>query len=597
MGFKYYVSNGETTNGLRLDALHNSSLFLFDDNAIYDMSSGMDATLNLPIGNSLGSLSSNVAIQIRNFGFKFPPLDADPNALPAPDPSDVITFVDGSGQTAYTYKDLGDWGSDAGFQLYVVNSASHVTLHDQLDAIPHIDYQYQKSWMGKTSEFIASWTVSAKSALAAANQQSLSSSPSHHVARSFATSFTSLAALIPRVQVLLQINSIFGVDTAAQTFRADILLVTQWFDAKYKKAEYPYSFENSTSLLNKIWHPRLTFVNNRDKPTPFDSKVVTYNTGTIQLWERYLGQFASPINVAAYPFDSQTFYFAIRSISYNSTQLTFAPLDVQMLVTQERIINNLHDATFDFSNYQQSVGRMKSGLLAGYDILKISITAKRLATYNSINLLFPLTLICIGLMATYLLPLRSSARVSMPVSALGATLAFSLVLSQSTPPVSYVTRMSLFIFQTYLYGIFALLSQSWIFLMMDGIKSVTEEKKKRNEKEWKDDDLKWKDGVLEWLPSLKWLHQQRNGQQEKEKDQTDKEKEKGKEDKKGDKDGKEKKKEAEKPNVVIVFHYVALNEDTVDCWESRMGKISFSCGMVILSCFLTFTVVILIAPI
>ncbi len=44
------------------------------------------------------------------------------------------------------------------------------------------------------------------------------------------------------------------------------------------------------------------------------------------------------------------------------------------------------------------------------------------------------------------------ARLSVPFAGLSATMAFSFVISNMCPPVSYVTRLHLLVFQTYVFA-------------------------------------------------------------------------------------------------------------------------------------------------
>eukprot|EP00741_Cyanophora_paradoxa_P018548 tig00021070_g17907.t1 len=267
-----------------------------------------------------------------------------------------------------------------------------------------------------------------------------------------------------RVEVTVQVNSVIDVSTKDQSMKVDLTLLQEWFDSRFKNPNLAPVAENDTSILNAIWSPRLTFVNVLSKPDGFDGKVIRFNNGTVRLYQRFIQDFAVDINVKDFPFDIQTLSIQLRSNSFDGSQLTFAPITGAKLNGQEANMRGIVDPSWyvaarslrTYESYKQEVETTDTGINAGYDILTTSFRARRIRTYNVINLLVPLLLISISVIFSLFQPVESENRTVACETALLGTLGFSFVLADLSPPVSYMTKMGAFTFQAYAFSIVGL---------------------------------------------------------------------------------------------------------------------------------------------
>jgi hypothetical protein len=111
------------------------------------------------------------------------------------------------------------------------------------------------------------------------------------------------------------------------------------------------------------------------------------------------------------------------------------------------------DPTFIFSEYKQQTYTIDSGIYANYHVLSISFQAKRISTMSSIFLIFPLCIVCLALCLVLNQDPEKDSRLLVPASCITMTMYFSFVVSNMCPPVSYITRLHLLIFQTYVFAI------------------------------------------------------------------------------------------------------------------------------------------------
>ena len=256
-----------------------------------------------------------------------------------------------------------------------------------------------------------------------------------------------------------QLNAIYNVVEKSQALNADFMLITSWTDKRLANPTSPAMTLYATTVLDNglIWGPKLTFQNRRDLTSPIDGVVRAYNTGQVQVVQRYLASYAMNFNMRDFPFDTQNLTFNLRSTTYNKSIVEFVPLtDQASKKNSSLMLQALIDPTFTYDNYNQWTYTIPDGIFTDYHLLSISINAKRMATMSSLFLIFPICILCTALCLVYSVEPASNARLSVPLGCITSTLAFSFVVSNQCPPVSYTTRIHLMIFFTYTVSIITL---------------------------------------------------------------------------------------------------------------------------------------------
>jgi hypothetical protein len=150
---------------------------------------------------------------------------------------------------------------------------------------------------------------------------------------------------------------------------------------------------------------------------------------------------------------AQTFQWNIRSSTFTKDTLVFAVAPPAVTSNASALLTSVLDPTFAFSGYKQQTYTIPSGIYANYHVLSISFQARRISTMSSIFLIFPLCLVCLALVLVLKQEPAKDNRLTVPASGITATMYFSFVVSNMCPPVSYLTRMHLLIFQTYIFAI------------------------------------------------------------------------------------------------------------------------------------------------
>ncbi len=189
----------------------------------------------------------------------------------------------------------------------------------------------------------------------------------------------------------------------------------------------------------------------------------TYNTGKVVVVQRFLAAYAMNLDMRDFPFDTQTFTWNLRSTTHNNSVVRFVPATGAALGNGTALLSAILDPTFTYSGYNQTAYTIQSGIFTGYDLLSISIRAKRISTMSSTFLVLPLCIIGAALCLVMHQEPAKDSRLSVPLSSITATMAFSFVIANQCPPVSYTTRIHLLIFQTYVFSVAALVLNYYLW--------------------------------------------------------------------------------------------------------------------------------------
>lgn len=106
-----------------------------------------------------------------------------------------------------------------------------------------------------------------------------------------------------RVWVSVFLVDIDEIDSAAQSFTANLYLEARWRDEALAH-EHPGP---TTHRLSDVWTPRIQLVNQQRLWKTFDEIVEVSPAGDVFHQQRYWGQFSQPLDLRRFPFDEQRF--------------------------------------------------------------------------------------------------------------------------------------------------------------------------------------------------------------------------------------------------------------------------------------------------
>jgi len=125
-----------------------------------------------------------------------------------------------------------------------------------------------------------------------------------------------------QVSVAMWFVDINGIDSAQQSFGADVFIVLRWKDPRLAHAgagvaHYP---------LGEIWNPRVTIVNETNSVSHrLPESVEVEADGTVSYRQRFVGSFTQALVLKSFPFDKQTFRVQLTAVKYSPSKVNFVP--------------------------------------------------------------------------------------------------------------------------------------------------------------------------------------------------------------------------------------------------------------------------------
>src|SRR5204862_5493222 len=136
------------------------------------------------------------------------------------------------------------------------------------------------------------------------------------------------------ISVGMWVVDISSIDSAQQSFTAEIAVVLRWKDPRLAHTgngggRYP---------LEQVWHPRIAVVNETNSVSrKFPDLVEVEPDGRVTYRQRYAGAFSQPLRLRSFPFDRQTFRLQFVAVRYRANE-------VQSVPDQDWIDNGLKQA-------------------------------------------------------------------------------------------------------------------------------------------------------------------------------------------------------------------------------------------------------------
>ena len=196
-----------------------------------------------------------------------------------------------------------------------------------------------------------------------------------------------------QVSVGIWIVDISNIDSAQQSFTADIAVVLRWKDARLAHT----GTGAVHYALDQIWTPRVSIANETSsvvRKLPESAEVEP--DGTVLYRQRYVGSFTQPLRLQSFPFDRQSFRIQFVAIRHRPNEVVF--------VADENWIHDglqkaagisdsitLPDWTVERSDAKASVYSLTPGLqYSGYSF---EFTASRNVEHYILKVILPLVLI------------------------------------------------------------------------------------------------------------------------------------------------------------------------------------------------------------
>jgi hypothetical protein len=242
------------------------------------------------------------------------------------------------------------------------------------------------------------------------------------------------------IEFALALLDISSIDTASQSFTADIAMVLRWSDARLA---LPGS-ELRTLDRTEVWSPEVSIVNQRDVTSHLPELVDVSADGTVVYRQRFTGTFSNRINVADFPFDEHDFRVQFMLPAHGTGDVRFVngALRDRTGVEQNPLVVDWDVRSWRVDSKPYTT-KLTSYARPGF---AIEFHAVRRSGFFVMKLLFPLALVVFMSWAVFWLnPERIDAQVGMAATAVLTVITYRFAFDSLLPRVSYLTRVDYFI--------------------------------------------------------------------------------------------------------------------------------------------------------
>jgi hypothetical protein len=261
-----------------------------------------------------------------------------------------------------------------------------------------------------------------------------------------------------QVSVGIWIVDISNIDSAQQSFTADIAVVLRWKDARLA--------HTGTGLahyaLDQIWTPRVGIANETSSVVrKFPEAAEVEPDGTVLYRQRYVGSFTQPLRLQSFPFDRQDFGIQFVAIRYQPNEVAFVPDEnwIRDGVPQAAGISpslTLADWTVERWDANASVYALTPRMqYSGY---AFEFTARRNVEYYILKVILPLVLIVMMSWSVFWTePTNSNTQFSIAVTSMLTLIAYRFAVDTQLPRLPYMTRLDVFFLVSTLLVFFSLI--------------------------------------------------------------------------------------------------------------------------------------------
>jgi hypothetical protein len=261
-----------------------------------------------------------------------------------------------------------------------------------------------------------------------------------------------------QVSVGIWIVDISKIDSAEQSFTAEVVVVLRWKDPRLTHTgnglvRYP---------LEQVWHPRAGIANETNSVGQrFPEHVEVQADGTVSYRQLYVGAFTQSLRLQSFPFDRQTFRLQLVAVRYRPDEVKFVPDEdwVRNGLKQAGGIAprvTLPDWTIENWETKPLAYALAPGLQ--YSSYAFEFTASRNVQYYFLKVILPLVLIVMMSWSVFWTdPTNSSSQFSIAVTSMLTLIAYRYAVDNQLPRLPYMTRIDVFFLISTLLVFFSLI--------------------------------------------------------------------------------------------------------------------------------------------
>ncbi len=242
-----------------------------------------------------------------------------------------------------------------------------------------------------------------------------------------------------RVELVAYVLDISRIDSAEQSFTADVYVEAAWSDPRLAhEAPGPVSYG-----ITDIWQPNVQFANGRQLSTSLPDRLEVLPSGEVRYRQRFSGDFSQPMDLRAYPWDTHRLTMRLVTSGLTPDQVEVVPTSR----IDSTISTDLSVPDFDVTGSEVAAEAWRpAAAQRELASLRSTFVAERKGGYYIVKVIVPLTLIVMmSWLVFWLDPAEGGPQISVATTTMLTLIAFRFAVNDSLPKISYLTRLDGFI--------------------------------------------------------------------------------------------------------------------------------------------------------
>jgi hypothetical protein len=242
------------------------------------------------------------------------------------------------------------------------------------------------------------------------------------------------------VRIQIFVLDLDEIDSANQTFTANVYLEATWQDPRLKGD--PGTGERRVPTA-EIWHPRLQVLNQQRVWVTMEKVAEISEDGTVTYRQRGWGSFSQPLELREFPFDRQELTFQLVAAGFLDDEVTLAAtvgsgIAGKLSVADWKVVDWKMDAEIPVPG--------PPGDLEEDASVALVLEVERRIGYYLIKVILPLVLIVAMSWVVFWIDARETGtKISVAITAMLTLIAYRFAVGANLPDVSYLTRLDYFI--------------------------------------------------------------------------------------------------------------------------------------------------------
>ncbi len=255
-----------------------------------------------------------------------------------------------------------------------------------------------------------------------------------------------------KIDVEIQINKIYDINTVNETYIIDGYLVANWVDTTTKNINESIIYENQLAdkkIADDLWLPAFEFINTIGVRDISNKRIILHSDHRVTYNERFRAVFSEVMDFKKFPFDTQTFSIQLEAFSYDETKLIFS--DAQ--INKDWEVSGMSEEwdILDQKKYVSSIEypHLDKNRKMKFSRYNLEVIAERKTNYYIWQFILPLILIIIVSWTVFWIP-GFSEKLATSFTLLLTVVAFNFNTSIILPKLPYKTFIESLITLSYL---------------------------------------------------------------------------------------------------------------------------------------------------